>query len=252
VKDRIDFNADLGESFGSWEKGADLELLDCITSANVACGFHAGDPGTMALSVNRVAENGLSLGAHPGYPDLLGFGRRRLEASPAEIDAYVTYQVGALLGFAARQGLALHHVKPHGALYVTALDDRPTADAIASAVAAIAPGVAIYTLLGSEMWLAAEEANLRPVAEFFVDRPIRSDGSYDFFGWHETFDLDVDRVAERALRALTEGRVRSQDGSDVEVMPETMCLHSDTPRAGVLGARIRNAIQDAGIELVAA
>ena len=252
MRDRIDFNADLGESFGSWEKGADLELLKCVTSANVACGFHAGDPVTMDSSVSRVAENGLALGAHPGYPDLLGFGRRRLEANPVEINAYVTYQVGALLGFAIRHRLALHHVKPHGALYVAALDDRPTADAIASAVAALAPGAAIYTLPESEMWLAAEEASLRPVAEFFVDRPIRTDGSYDFFGWRDTFDLDPERVAARTVRALTEARVQTLDGLDIAVMPETICLHSDTPGAGILAVRIREAIQSAGIKLVAA
>lgn len=249
---RIDFNADLGESFGVWERGADAELLECITSANVACGFHAGDPQTMSLTVEKVRDKGIALGAHPGYPDLLGFGRRRLEVSVDEIIAYVTYQVGALLAFATGSELRLHHVKPHGALYVAALEDGAVAKAIATATARVASGVAVYTLAGSEMWHAASSLGLRPVAEFFVDRPIRRDGSYDFFEWRDKVDLAPDTVAARAVRAVEENLVITIEGTDLTVVPETVCLHSDTPGAGSIGPVVRDALLRSEIELAAA
>lgn len=252
MKLRVDFNADLGESFGVWERGADAELLECITSANVACGFHAGDPRTMSLTVGKVKEKGIALGAHPGYPDLLGFGRRRLEASADEVSAYITYQVGALLGFATASGLSLHHVKPHGALYAVALEDATVAMAIATAIARLAPAVAVYTLAGSEMWHAATSLGLRPVAEFFADRPIRSDGSYDFFDWKDKVDLTPDVVAARVVRAVEESLVKTIEGSDLTVNVETVCLHADTPGAGSIGPVIRDALKRSDIELAAA
>ena len=249
---RVDFNADLGESFGVWERGADAELLGCITSANVACGFHAGDPRTMSLTVEKVKDNDIALGAHPGYPDLLGFGRRRLEAGTDEVTAYVTYQVGALLGFATASGLRLHHVKPHGALYVVALEDGSVAKAIATAIARVAPSAAVYTLAGSEMWHAASSLGLRPVAEFFADRPIRGDGSYDFFEWQEKLDLTPTAVATRVVRAVEEGLVLTVDGSELTVAAETVCLHADTPGAGSIAPVIRDALIRSDIELAAA
>jgi 5-oxoprolinase (ATP-hydrolysing) subunit A len=249
---RVDFNADLGESFGVWERGADAELLECITSANVACGFHAGDPRTMSLTVEKVKDMGVALGAHPGYPDLLGFGRRRLETSADDVAAYVTYQVGALIGFANAAGLRLHHVKPHGALYVAALEDGTVAKAIADAVARVAPGAAVYTLAGSEMWHAASSLGLRPVAEFFADRPIRGDGSYDFFDWRDKVDLTPATVAARTVRAVEENLVLTVAGTTLKVMPETICLHSDTPGAASIGPVIRDALVRSDIEMAAA
>jgi UPF0271 protein len=247
----IDFNADLGESFGTWEKGADEAMLGSVSSANVACGFHAGDPLTMATTVALVKQSEIALGAHPGYPDLLGFGRRRLDASGKEVAAYVTYQVGALLGFAHQHQLALHHVKPHGALYAAALSEEPVARAVASAVAGLVPGTFLYTLPDSEMWKAAVEHDLQPVAEFFADRPLRPDGSYEFFRWRDNFDLDPDAVAERTLRAIGEGKVRALDGSDLEVTVDSVCLHSDTPGAEQLGPHLRIALEAAGWKVAA-
>lgn len=248
---RVDFNADLGESFGVWERGADLDLLECITSANVACGFHAGDPLTMKVSVERIAERRLALGAHPGYPDLLGFGRRRLAATGAEVDAYVTYQVGALLGFASALGLDLHHVKPHGALYTSALEDGATAVAIATAIARVAPNTAVYTISGSEMWDASLKHGLRPVAEFFADRPIRSDGTYEFFNWRDHFDLAPTSIAARAVQAVVNKSVVTIEGTRIAVEPDTICLHSDTPGAGTIGPVVRDALLNSDVELVA-
>jgi UPF0271 protein len=242
----IDFNADLGESFGTWEKGADEEMLGCVSSANVACGFHAGDPLTMATTVGLVKRSGIALGAHPGYPDLLGFGRRRLDASAKEVAAYITYQLGALIGFAQVHQLAIHHVKPHGALYVAALSEESVARSVASAVAESVPGTFLYTLPDSEMWKAAVEHDLQPVAEFFADRPLRPDGSYEFFRWRDNFDLVPDAVAERTLRALGEGKVRALDGRDLEVKVDSVCLHSDTPGAERLGPHLRDALESSG------
>src|SRR5919199_1743870 len=151
----IDFNADLGESFGLWERGADDELMRVISSANVACGFHAGDPATMRVAVETAAHYGVAVGSHPGLPDRLGFGRRRMEVTPGDVADYVTYQTGALRAFAAAAGVRLHHVKPHGALYMMACDDGPLARAIVESVARIDEGLPVYTLAGSEVWHAA-------------------------------------------------------------------------------------------------
>ena len=183
----IDFNADLGESFGLWERGADEALMRVISSANVACGFHAGDPGAMRRAVAQARANGVHVGAHPGLPDLLGFGRRVMDVAADDVRDYVLYQVAALDGFAH----GLHHVKPHGALYMMALDDAAIARAVAEAVASYQEGLPVYTLAGSELWHAAAAAGLPAVAEFFADRPLRADGSVVMFGWQEAVRPDA-------------------------------------------------------------
>src|SRR4051812_47874446 len=271
----IDFNADLGESFGLWERGADDELMQVISSANVACGFHAGDPATVRVGVETAADYGGAVGSHPGLPDRLGFGRRRIDVTPADVADYVLYQTGALRAFATAAGLRLHHVKPHGALYMMALDDAPLARAIVEAVARVDDGLPVYTLAGSEVWHAANAAGIQPVAEFFADRPMRRDGSVVMFGWQELFEPTPEAVAERVRELVTTGAVTSLEGEGLlEPTPEgvaeggrelvttggvtslegeavtvdaaSVCVHSDTPGAGRIGPAVRAAIEGAG------
>src|ERR1700736_947891 len=164
----VDFNSDLGESFGLWERGADDVMMGVISSANVACGFHAGDPGVIRKTLARARQHGVAAGAHPGLPDLLGFGRRRIDASPQDVRDYVLYQIGALSAFARAAGLGLHHVKPHGALYMMAVEDPAIARAVAEAVAEFDSRLPVYTLAGGALAMAAETAGLRAVPEFFA------------------------------------------------------------------------------------
>ena len=242
----IDFNADLGESFGLWERGADDELMRVISSANVACGFHAGDPGTMRVAVASAKRSGVAVGSHPGLPDLLGFGRRRMDVTARDVADYVLYQTGALQAFARLEGVRLHHVKPHGALYMMALDDAPLARAIVEAVARVDEGLAVYTLAGSEVWHAAEAAGVLPVAEFFADRPLRKDGTVVMFGWQELFEPTPEAVAERVRELMTTGAVTSLEGEAVPVSASSICVHSDTPGAGRIGPAVRAAVEGAG------
>jgi 5-oxoprolinase (ATP-hydrolysing) subunit A len=238
----FDFNADLGESFGLWERGADDVLMSVISSANVACGFHAGDPGAMRRAVESARRNGVAIGAHPGLPDLLGFGRRAMALTPSEAADYVRYQVGALAAFAEAAGTSLHHVKPHGALYMMALDDARLARAIVEVV----DELPVYTLAGSELWHAAEAAGVPAVAEFFADRPMHSDGTVVMFNWQELFAATPEAVSERVRSLVTTGTVASLEGDPVAVTAATICIHSDTPGAGVLGPAVRAAIEAGG------
>jgi UPF0271 protein len=245
--DSIDFNADLGESFGRWRLGADDELMPVISSASVACGFHAGDPATIRSAVESARRHGVAVGAHPGLPDLLGFGRRSMQVTPSDAADYVLYQLGALAAFADAAGIALHHVKPHGALYMMALDDAGLARAIVEAVGGLGDGLPLYTLAGSELWQAAEAVGVPPVAEFFADRPIRRDGSVVMFDWQELFDPTPDAVAERVRSLVTTGAVGSLEGDPVPVVASTICIHSDTSGAGEIGRAVRTAVEGAGV-----
>ena len=247
----IDLNSDLGESFGVWERGADESLLQVISSANLACGFHAGDPNVMRATVAVAKRNGVAVGAHPGYPDLLGYGRRRMELEPSHLRNYVLYQMGALGAFLAAAGLRMHHVKPHGALYVAALEDNAVARSIAEAAAEYQEGLAVYTLAGSEMWHAAERAGLRAVPEFFADRPLRSDGSVVMFGWQEVFEPAPETVAARVRSLVTTGKVASVEGGEVAVVANTICVHSDTPSAADIGRAVRRTLEDSRLRVTA-
>src|SRR3954466_6523362 len=242
----IDFNADLGESFGLWERGADDTLMQVISSANIACGFHAGDPGAMRVAVDTAAHYGVAVGAHPGLPDRLGFGRRRVDVSGSDVADYVLYQTGALRAFAAAAGLRLHHVKPHGALYMMALDDAPLARAIVESVARIDDGLPVYTLAGSEVWHAAEAAGVLPVAEFFADRPMRRDGTVVMFGWQELFEPTPEAVAERVREFVGTGAVTSLEGEAVTVPAGSIGVHGAPRGAPRLGPAVRAAIEGAG------
>ena len=248
---RIDFKSDMGESFGLWQRGADEAMLASVSSANVACGFHAGDPTVMWRTLERAKQQGVAVGAHPGLPDLLGFGRRRIDVAPSEARDYVLYQLGAFAGFCRALGLELHHVKLHGALYMMALDDPTLARAVAEAVALFEDRLLIYTLAESEMWNAATAKGLRPVPEFFLDRPLRRDGSVVMFNWWEHFEATPEVVAARAVSVATSGQVVSLEGEPVSVNAETLCVHSDTPGADRLGPAVRDALEAAGVTISA-
>jgi UPF0271 protein len=242
----VDFNSDLGESFGLWERGADDAMMRVISSANVACGFHGGDPGVMRQTMAKAQRHGVAVGAHPGLPDLLGFGRRRMEVSPRDVRDYVLYQIGALWGFARAAGLRLHHVKPHGALYVMAVENPTVARAIAEAVAEFDAGLPVYTLAGGALAAAAQAEGLLVVPEFFADRPLASDGSVVMFDWRERIDVSPDAIAKRVRSFLTTRSVPADDGTPVAVTAESICVHSDTPNAAQIGPAVRAAIEQSG------
>jgi UPF0271 protein len=201
----------------------------------------------MRRAVSSAIANGVAIGAHPGFPDLLGFGRREIDAKPGDVRDYVLYQVGALDAFVRAAGTRLQHVKPHGALYMMALEDAALARAIAEAVAEHDDALAVYTLAGSELWDAAAAAGLRAVAEFFADRPLRADGSVVMFGWQELFQPTPQAVGDRVRSLVETGTVRSLEGSRVEVTANTVCVHSDTPGAGELGAAVRAALDTVAV-----
>jgi UPF0271 protein len=245
----IDLNCDLGESFGAYRLGADEEILPFVTSASVACGFHAGDPGTMRRTVEAAAARGLAVGAHPGLPDLQGFGRRAMAVSPEEAYEMVVYQVGALQGFAAAAGIRLQHVKPHGALYNMAAARDDLADAVARAVRDVDPGLALFALSGSRLVEAGRALGLRTASEAFADRGYAPDGSLLPRSEPGAIVADPEEVVRRALGMAREGRVRAVDGAEVAIEAQTLCVHGDTPGAADLARRLRHSLTDAGVEV---
>jgi UPF0271 protein len=244
---RIDLNSDLGESFGPWPMGQDEALMTSITSANVACGFHAGDPGVMRQTVALAKANNVAVGAHPGFPDLVGFGRREIHALPQEVEDFVLYQIGALAGVAAAQGIRLQHVKAHGALYNQACRDEPLADAIARAVAAFDPSLILFGLPGSALLRAGKRAGLRVAAEIFADRAYEPDGSLTSRRKPGAVIHDPALVVERAVTMARERVVVATDGSVVTLEADTMCLHGDTPGSAQLARRVREGLEAAGV-----
>jgi 5-oxoprolinase (ATP-hydrolysing) subunit A len=246
---RIDLNADVGESFGAYRLGRDEDLIPLVTSANVACGFHAGDPGIMRATVTLAREHKVAVGAHPGFPDLVGFGRRELNASPREVEDAVAYQIGALAGIAAGQGVRLQHVKAHGALYNMAIRSRPLSDAIARATAAVDRTLVLLGLPGSELIEAGKRAGLRTAAEGFADRAYQADGALVPRTEAGAVIDDPDTVVDRAVAMARERAVVAIDGSRVAIEVETICVHGDTPGAAALASRIRQALANAGIDV---
>jgi UPF0271 protein len=246
---RIDLNADVGESFGAYKLGRDEDLIPLITSANVACGFHAGDPGIMRATVSLAREHKVAVGAHPGFPDLVGFGRRELNASPREVEDAVAYQIGALAGIAAAQGVRLKHVKAHGALYNMAVRSRPLADAIARATVAIDRTLILLGLPGSDLIDAGKRAGLRTAAEGFADRAYQRNGALVPRTEAGAVIDDSDTVVDRAVAMARERAVVAIDGSRVSIDVETICVHGDTPGAAALASRVRQALASAGIDV---
>jgi UPF0271 protein len=246
---RIDLNADLGESFGPWPMGQDEALMTSITSASVACGFHAGDPSVMRQTVARAKARDVAVGAHPGFPDLVGFGRREMRASAREVEDLVLYQVSALAGIAAAAGVRLQHVKAHGALYNQACRDAALADAIVRAVVALDRSLILFGLPGSELLRAAERAGLGVAAEVFADRAYNPDGSLAPRREPGAVIHDAERVVERAVRMVRDHEVMAIDGSVIRLDADTICLHGDTPGAGDLARRVRHGLEATGVSV---
>lgn len=244
----IDLNADVGEGFGAWTMGDDAGVLAYVTSANVACGFHAGDPRVMDHTVAQVAKAGVALGAHPSHYDLRGFGRRTILADPAEVEADVVYQVGALSAFARSHGLALVHVKPHGALYNQATVDLTLARAIARGVGRVSRDLVLVGSASAEaMRQAAVAEGLRFAAEAFADRAYRKDGTLVPRGQPGAVITDSTEAAARAVSIARDGRVAADDGTVIPLAASTLCLHGDTPGAVDHARAVRAALAAAGI-----
>ncbi len=244
---RIDLNCDLGESFGRYALGDDAAMLANVTSANIACGLHAGDPVVMRRTVSLAAELSVAVGAHPGYPDLQGFGRRAMTLSPEELEAFVLYQLGALAGIASAVRVPLRHVKPHGALYNTAARDASVAEAVARAIAAFDPELIVVTLPQSSLAEAAAALGLRVAREGFADRAYREDGSLVPRGDHGAVISAPQQVTARALQMVTEARVEAVTGRLIPLAIETLCVHGDTPAAPRIARALRAALEASGV-----
>ena len=246
---KIDLNCDMGESFGRYRLGNDEAIMPFITSANVACGFHAGDPGVMAATVKLAKGSGVSIGAHPGYPDLQGFGRRAMDLSPAEIESCVLYQVAALAGFTRAAGAELVHVKPHGALYNQAAKNREVARAIARAVAQFSRELILVGLAGSLSIEAAEEAGLRAAGEGFADRAYNPDGSLRARNLPGAVYETTEEALAQALRLAREGIQVTSGSQTIRVEVDTICIHGDTPGAEANARALHAGLAAAGVSL---
>ena len=247
----VDLNSDVGESFGAYTVGHDVHLMSSITSANIACGYHAGDPSVMRATVRRAVEHTVAIGAHPGFPDLVGFGRRPLRASPAEVEDLVLYQIGALSGIVAAEGGRLSHVKPHGALYNMASEERPLAEAVARAVRAFDGGLVLFGLSGSCLLDAGQAAGLTIASEGFADRAYQPNGTLVSRATQGAVIDDVQRVVQRAVGMVTTGTVTAVNGEPIPVHADTICVHGDTPGAVELAASLRAGLEAAGVGIAA-
>jgi UPF0271 protein len=245
----IDLNCDLGESFGRYTLGEDAAMLDIVSSANVACGMHAGDPPVMQRTVALAAAKGVAVGAHPGYPDLQGFGRRAMALTDEALTAYLLYQIGALAAFTRAQGVRLTHVKPHGALYNTAAQDPAVATAVATAVAAFDGDLVVVTLPGAALARAARAEGLRVAREGFADRAYTEAGALVPRGEPGAVIHDPAEAAARAVRMVTQGEVEAITGSVIPMPIETLCVHGDTPGAAQIAAQLRAALEAAGVDV---
>lgn len=235
----LDLNADLGESFGPWRMGQDEALLELVTSANIACGFHAGDPDIVAATVRLAAARGVAVGAHPGLPDRQGFGRRDMAVTPTEAYNLVLYQIGALHGFVRAAGIRLRHVKPHGALYNRAAADAALAQAVAEAVRAFDPALSLVGPDASALARAGAAAGLRVLREGFADRRYEADGSLTPRGRPDALLRDADEAVAQVVRMAERGEVLARDGTRVPLAVDTVCLHGDGPEAVEFARRLR-------------
>jgi 5-oxoprolinase (ATP-hydrolysing) subunit A len=247
----IDLNCDMGESFGAYTIGADEAVMANITSANVACGYHGGDPGVMRRTVRLARQAGVAVGAHPGFPDLAGFGRREMQMAAEDVEDMVLYQIGALAAIARSEGVQLAHVKPHGALYNMAVADKAIAAAIARAAAAFDPGLIFFALPGSELARAAAGVGLQVALEGFADRAYEPDGRLTPRSRHGAVIHDVNDVVVRAVRLATEGKIIAANGSRLDMRVDTICTHGDTPGAQSLTRALRAGLEHAGVTVAA-
>lgn len=249
---KIDLNSDLGESFGAYKIGMDDKVLPLVTSANIACGFHAGDPSVMKKTLDLAVKSGCALGAHPGYPDLVGFGRRKMAVSPADVYAMVVYQVGALSAFAKAAGTRLQHVKPHGAMYNMAAKDPALAEAIAQAIYDVDPKIILFALAGSESVKAAEKVGLKVASEVFADRSYQEDGSLTPRTQPGAMITDEEASIAQVLSMVLKGQVTTLSGKVIPVKADTICVHGDGEKALLFTQKIRKALQENGVEIAAA
>jgi 5-oxoprolinase (ATP-hydrolysing) subunit A len=247
----VDLNADLGEGFGVWQLGDDDAMLDVVTSANVACGFHAGDPAGLARVCRAAAERGVRIGAQVSYRDLAGFGRRYIDMTPEDLTADVIYQIGALNALAAASGSSVSYVKPHGALYNTIVTDQRQAAAVAEAVHAVDAGLPVLGLAGSAFFAAAYELGLRTVPEAFADRAYRPDGQLVSRREPDAVLHDVNVIAERVSSMVGDGTVEAADGSTIPIVVESVCVHGDSPGAVRIAGAVRDRLTADGVELKA-
>ena len=247
----VDLNADLGESFGRYTLGMDERILPVVSSANVACGFHASDPVVMEKTVLLAKQAGAAVGAHPGYPDLMGFGRRNLAVSPAEARAYILYQLGALDAFLRPLGMKMRHVKPHGAFYNMAAADYALAKAVCGAVRDFDPSLVLLGLSGSELIRAAEDAGLAARSEVFADRAYEEDGTLVPRGRPGAVVTDEAEAVRRVVRMVTEGKVTAVTGKDVPIRADSVCVHGDGEKAVLFAQSVRKALEENGVRISA-
>ena len=248
----IDLNCDMGESFGAWTLGDDAGVMPHITSANIACGFHGGDPSVMRRTVRLALQHHVALGAHPGLPDLVGFGRRDLAVSPAEAFDMTVYQLGALQAVAKSEGAALRHLKPHGALYNMAATNAALAEALAEAVYKVQPELVLFGLAGSQLTRAGEKLGLRTAHEVFADRTYQSDGTLTPRRQPDALITDSQQAIKQALGMVQGGYVRTQQGQQLAIRADTLCLHGDGAHAVAFARQLRAAFEQAGVQVAAA
>lgn len=246
---KVDLNCDLGESFGCYKLGLDEQVIPFISSANVACGYHASDPIVMDKTVKLAKQAGVHIGAHPGFPDLMGFGRRNMVVSPAEAKAYVQYQIGALAALCKANGTKLSHVKPHGALYNMAGKDIKLAAAICEGICEIDDSLILLALSGSEMINAAKAVGLKAAKEVFADRAYESDGSLVARTKEGSMITDEDEAISRVVRMVTQGKVRCITGEDIPIEANSVCVHGDGAKALEFVRKIRDALNNNGVEI---
>jgi UPF0271 protein len=245
----IDLNSDVGESFGRWTLGDDAAMFRSVSSANVACGFHAGDPSVIRRTCREAAAAGVVIGAHVGYRDLAGFGRRFVDVSPTELADDVVYQIGALQALASVEGARVQYVKPHGGLYNAIVAHTAQAQAVVDAVKSVDPSLPIMGLPGSEVLRLAERAGLRAVTEAFADRAYNPDGTLVSRSLPGAVLEDPEQVAEHVLRMATESAVRTIDGSVLKIRAESICVHGDSPGAVAMATAVKSALGDAGVSI---
>jgi UPF0271 protein len=245
---QIDISCDMGESFGPWKMGFDEEMMQYISSANIAGGFHAGDPTTMRKTVSLAKDYGVAVGVHPGYRDLVGFGRREMDAPPDEIHDEIIYQLGALREFARYYDMEVQHVKPHGALYMVAARDEELSRAIIEAIQRIDPGLLLFCMQASVTYQLAQKMDQPVVAEFYADREYNGEGQI-VFTRSVAEQLDPEEVGDRVVRAVTEKKVKTESGKDIDVASDSVCVHGDTPGAVRLAEVIARKLGENGIEI---
>jgi 5-oxoprolinase (ATP-hydrolysing) subunit A len=245
---QIDISCDMGESFGPWKMGFDEEMMQYISSANVAGGFHAGDPTTMRKTVALAKDHGVAVGVHPGYRDLVGFGRREMDVPPDEIHDEIIYQLGALREFARFYDMEVQHVKPHGALYMVAARDEELSRAIIEAIQRVDPSLLLFCMQASVTYQLAQKMDQPVVAEFYADREYNDDGQI-VFTRSVAEELDPEEVGDRVVRAVTEKKVKTQSGTDIDVASDSVCVHGDTPGAVRLAEAIARKLGENDIEI---